>query len=84
MVVKPVVPELGWVWFLTCFGVSVFLFPCCVLSGFSSLQEHVVNTKRFCWAWQGPSSPGYNLWHVRWTHGHILVGASVPVHEGVP
>ena len=39
---------------------------------------------RFCWAWQGPSSPDYNLWHGGWIHGHILVGASVPMRKGIP
>lgn len=38
---------------------------------------------RFCWAWQGPSSLGYNVWHVGWTHGHIVVGVSVPMGEGI-
>ena len=52
IVVKPMVPELGWMWFLICFGVSLFLFPCHVLSGFSSLQEHVVNSK------EGSAGPG--------------------------
>lgn len=55
IVVKPTVPELGWIWFLTCFGVPLFLFPCHVLSGFSSLQEHVVNTK------EGSAGPGRAL-----------------------
>lgn len=52
---KPTVPELGWIRFLTCLGVPLFLFPCHVLSGFSSLQEHVVNTK------EGSAGPGRAL-----------------------
>ena len=38
---------------------------------------------RFCWARRGPSSLGYNVWRVGWTHGHNLVGVSVPMCEGI-
>lgn len=84
MVVEACSPRagLGMVFNLL-WSVSVFLFPVVFSLASHHCREHVVNTKRFCWAWRGPSSPGYNLQHVGWTHGHILVGASVPVHEGV-